>query len=56
MATLIEYIIKITDNASAAFGGVSKGAEKVMGQMTRLNKCMWQFNQTAELFDRMGKQ
>lgn len=55
MATLIEYIIKITDNASAAFGGVSKGAEKVMGQMTRLNKCMWQFNQTAELFDRMGQ-
>lgn len=55
MATLIEYIIKITDNASTAFGGVSKGAEKVMGQMTRLNKSMWQFNQTAELFDRMGQ-
>jgi TP901 family phage tail tape measure protein len=50
----IAYTIKINDLISKGLNSAEKASNALGLAMMRLNKCMWQVNQTAELFDRMG--
>ncbi len=55
MSQTYTYTFRLKDLMTSAFDKLNGGASGLYKQMTRLNKCMWQFNQTAELFERAGQ-